>query len=101
MHRSLIAAVLAGFMATLDVAHPIAANQDQPDAWRATLAQAGFPVPADLRYRLLADGTIFFDGNVVKVADTHQQTLQVLNPNPSGSQKSSPAATPRVMVRWS
>jgi len=80
MHRSLIAAVLAGFTATLDVAHPIAANQDQPDAWRATLAQAGFPVPADLRYRLLADGTLFFDGNVVKVADTQQQTLQVLNP---------------------
>lgn len=80
MHRSLIAAVLTALMATLEVAQPISANQAQAEAWRAAIAQAGFPVPADLRYRLLADGTVFFDGNLVKVADTRQQTLQVLNP---------------------
>jgi hypothetical protein len=80
MHRVLIAAVLTAFMATFEVALPISANQAQPEAWRAAIAQAGFPVPADLRYRMLADGTIFFDGNMVKVPHTRQQTLQVFNP---------------------
>ncbi len=92
MHRSLIAAVLAAFIATLEVAHPISANQDQPQALRDALAQAGFPVPADLRYRVLADGTILFDGNMVHVAATHQQTLQVLNPTSKRITEVFPAA---------
>lgn len=79
MHRLLIAAVPTVFIATLEVSSPIHANQDQPQALRAAIAEAGLPVPPDLRYRVLADGTILFDG-VVGSADVHQQTLHALNP---------------------
>ncbi len=79
MRGALIATVLAACIATLEVEPPIAAHQDQPQV-RAVLEAAGFPVPPDLRYRVLADGTILFDGNMVRVADTHQQTLHAFDP---------------------
>jgi hypothetical protein len=74
MHRSLIAAPLV--IATLAVTHLISANQDPAQALRTML---GGPLPADLRYRQLADGVIVYDGKVVH-ADVDQQTLQAFNP---------------------
>ena len=72
MHRSLLVAV-APLVATLAVAHP---NHEQPQALRAAL---GFPAPADLRYKELADGTILFDSKAA-AADVQQHTLLTLNP---------------------
>jgi hypothetical protein len=69
MHWSLIVAVMA----------LLSSHQDQPQV-RAVLEAAGFPVPADLRYRVLADGIILFDGNTVRVPDTRQQTLHAFDP---------------------
>ena len=77
MHRWLIAAVVAALVATVEVAHPISADQDPAEALRAML---GFPtLPADLRYRQLADGVIVYDSKVAQ-ADVDQQTLQAFNP---------------------
>lgn len=73
MHRSLIAAAL--IIATLAVAHPISAKQDPAQALRTMF---GAPLPADLRYRQLADGVIVYDSKVVHV-DVDQQTLQAFN----------------------
>ena len=77
MHRSLMAAVLAALVATVDAAHPVSANQNPAEALRTML---GFPsLPADLRYRQLADGVVVYDSKVVH-ADVAQQTLQAFNP---------------------
>jgi hypothetical protein len=76
MHRSLVAAVLAAFIATLEVAQPISAQQDPAQALRTML---GISLPADLRYRQLADGVILFDSKVAHV-DIDQQTVQAFNP---------------------
>jgi hypothetical protein len=63
-------------MATLAVTPPISASQDPAQALRSML---GAPLPADLRYRQLADGVILYDGKAVN-ADVDQQTLQAFNP---------------------
>ena len=73
MHRLLIAAAFV--MATLAVAHPISARQDPVQALRAMF---GAPLPADLRYRQLADGVIVYDSKAEHV-DVEQQTLQAFN----------------------
>ena len=75
MHRSPIVAAL--IIVTLAVAPPTSATQDPAQALRTLF---GAPLPADLRYRQLADGVIVYDSKVVQ-ADVNQQTLQAFNPS--------------------